>query len=217
MTGSANVWIVFIEFFAVVKDQVDIDDESLQILIPEKKQKTYINHFLNNISFSEFCYSVTFKPWRISAVKNRTSGGDRWNSLAAHKLLTYGGEVHWLLDDLPVARDWLQVDGWEERPCILMPLQLSKEYPDEHTHTHTHTHTQHTHTHTHTHTHNTHTHTQRQEFYLQEKKPLNITQWEAVKKNPRQPLVYWWRGGSLSPCRYSYLQLLSDCLEEGDE
>ena len=42
MTGSANVWIAVIEFFAVVKDQVDIDEEGLQILIPEKKKKTCI-------------------------------------------------------------------------------------------------------------------------------------------------------------------------------
>ena len=39
----------------------------------KKNKKTYIDHFLNNISFSDFCYSVTFKPWRISAVKNRTN------------------------------------------------------------------------------------------------------------------------------------------------
>ena len=42
MTGSANVWIVFIEFFAVVKDQLDIDDEGLQIWIPVKKNKKRI-------------------------------------------------------------------------------------------------------------------------------------------------------------------------------
>lgn len=35
MTSSTNVWIVFIEFFTVIKDQVDIDDERLQVLIPE--------------------------------------------------------------------------------------------------------------------------------------------------------------------------------------
>lgn len=82
MTSSTNVWIVFIKFFAVIKDQVDVNDESLQVLI-----------------------------------------------LAAHKLLTYGGEVHRFLDDLPVAGDRFQVDRCEKRPCILMPLQLSKENP----------------------------------------------------------------------------------------
>lgn len=39
MTSSTNVWIVFIEFFTVIKDQVDIDDERLQVLIPEILKK----------------------------------------------------------------------------------------------------------------------------------------------------------------------------------
>lgn len=33
VTGSTNVRIVFIEFFAVIKHQVDINDKSLQVLI----------------------------------------------------------------------------------------------------------------------------------------------------------------------------------------
>lgn len=36
VAGSANVRVVLVEFLAVVKHQVDVDDESLQILIPER-------------------------------------------------------------------------------------------------------------------------------------------------------------------------------------
>lgn len=53
------------------------------------------------------------------------------NLLAAHKLLTYGGEVHWFFDDLPVSRDRFQVDRGEKRPCILMAFQLSEQDPVE--------------------------------------------------------------------------------------
>lgn len=59
------------------------------------------------------------------------------NSLAAYELLSDGGEVHGLLDDLPVARDPLGVDGVEEGPGILVALQLSQEHPaEDNTHTH---------------------------------------------------------------------------------
>lgn len=145
MTSSTNVWIVFIEFFAVIKDQVNINDESLQILIPEIKKKSqrekaqltyswYITYCGVTINvFSEKHYS----DFKFCAKTTKRSDGDL---LAAHKLLTYGGEVHRFLDDLPVARDRFLVDGCEKRPCILMPLQLSKEYPVEHTNTQIHTH-----------------------------------------------------------------------------
>lgn len=62
--------------------------------------------------------------------RERTNTSDG-NLLAAHKLLTYGGEVHRFLDDLPVSRDRFQVDGCEKRPCILMAFQLSKQHPVE--------------------------------------------------------------------------------------
>lgn len=39
MTSSTNVWIVFVVFFAVIKDQVNIDDEGLKVLIPEIKKR----------------------------------------------------------------------------------------------------------------------------------------------------------------------------------
>lgn len=39
VTCSTNVWIVFIELFAVVKHQVNINDEGLQILISVKIQR----------------------------------------------------------------------------------------------------------------------------------------------------------------------------------
>lgn len=62
--------------------------------------------------------------------KEKTQGSDG-NLLAAHKLLTYGGKVHWFLDDLPVSRDRFQVDRGEKRPCILMAFQLSEQHPVE--------------------------------------------------------------------------------------
>lgn len=68
--------------------------------------------------------------WIFKKCKSATTSG---NLLAAHKLLAYGGEVHGLLDDFSVAGDRFQVDGCEERPCILMPLQLSKKYSGQHT------------------------------------------------------------------------------------
>lgn len=40
VTSSTNFGIVFIEFFAVIVDQVDINDESLQVLIPEINEKS---------------------------------------------------------------------------------------------------------------------------------------------------------------------------------
>lgn len=155
MTSSTNVWIVFIELFAVIKHQVDVNDESLQVLIPEiKKTKTLGEKVQLTYSWciTHYCVTKTYflkntlnsvqRPRRCSTNKKKEQTGDG-NSLAAHKLLTYGGEVHRFLDDLLVARDWFQVDGCEERPCILMPLKLSKEYPEEHTSTDkTHTHTQ---------------------------------------------------------------------------
>lgn len=73
-----------------------------------------------------------FKYYRNAAdtgekKRDRSDG----NLLAAHKLLTYGGEVHWFLDDLPVSRDRFQVDRGEKRPCILMAFQLSEQNPVE--------------------------------------------------------------------------------------
>lgn len=158
MTSSTNVWIVFIEFFTVIKHQVDVNDESLEVLIPEIRKKTKKNknilllvqltqswcipycsvtktHFLRNTTPT---LNSVQRPRRLSLEErtNRSEG----NLLAAHKLLTYGGEVHRFLDDLPVAGDRFQVDGCEKRPCILMPLQLSKENPDGSTNTHTYTH-----------------------------------------------------------------------------
>lgn len=49
------------------------------------------------------------------------------NSLAADKLLSYGGEVHGFLDDLLVTRDRFQVDRCEKRPRILMTLKLGQK------------------------------------------------------------------------------------------
>ena len=103
------------------------------------------------------------RPRRFSQ-EERTNKSEG-NLLAAHKLLTYGGEVHRFLDDLPVAGDRFQVDGCEKRPCILMPLQLSKEYPDS-TNTH-----KYTHNHSHTHT--------SPEFHLWEEKPSLSFHWDS--------------------------------------
>ena len=53
------------------------------------------------------------------------SAGERVRAeylLAADKLLPDSGEVHGLLDDLPVAWHRLEVDRCEERPGVLVPL-----------------------------------------------------------------------------------------------
>lgn len=46
--------------------------------------------------------------------------------LVVGELFSDSGEVHGLLDDLPVSRDGFVVDWCKERPGILMGLQLSQ-------------------------------------------------------------------------------------------
>lgn len=51
--------------------------------------------------------------------------------LVVGELFSDGGEVHGLLDDLPVSRDGFLVDGREKGPSVLMGLQLSQKHSGE--------------------------------------------------------------------------------------
>lgn len=53
------------------------------------------------------------------------------NILVVGKLLSDGGEVHGLLNDLPVSWDSFVVDRCEEGPSVLMSLQLSQQHSGE--------------------------------------------------------------------------------------
>lgn len=48
--------------------------------------------------------------------------------LVVRELFSDSGEVHWLLDDLPVPRYSFVVDWCKERPGILMGLQLGQQH-----------------------------------------------------------------------------------------
>lgn len=53
------------------------------------------------------------------------------NILVVGELFSDGGEVHGLLDDLPVSGDSFVVDRCEEGPSILMGLQLSQQHTEK--------------------------------------------------------------------------------------
>ena len=58
MTSSTNVWIVFIEFFTVIKHQVDVNDESLEVLIPEIKKNKQNILLLESTAYTELMHPI---------------------------------------------------------------------------------------------------------------------------------------------------------------
>lgn len=67
---------------------------------------------------------MEYMTWKQTHIYLKTNK----HILVVGELLSDGGEVHGLLDNLPVSRDGFLVDRREERPSVLMGLQLSQQH-----------------------------------------------------------------------------------------
>ncbi len=70
--------------------------------------------------------------WKtFSCILKKQHCDSNTNILVVGELFSDGGEVHGLLDDLPVSRDGFVVDRCEEGPSVLVGLQLSQQHSGE--------------------------------------------------------------------------------------